>query len=109
MQWTKRGARHPRTRPPPHPHRRAPATMTTPSDALQIRPMSPPAVVPSIALALGGGGARGLAHILMLEVFEELGLRPNILAGTSIGALFGAAYASGLSAKMIRAQTEEAL
>ena len=83
--------------------------MTTPSDALQIRPMSPPAVVPSIALALGGGGARGLAHILMLEVFEELGLRPNIIAGTSIGALFGAAYASGLSAKMIRAQTEEAL
>ena len=50
-----------------------------------------PATAPSIALALGGGGARGLAHILMLEVFEELGLRPRIIAGTSIGAVFGAA------------------
>jgi NTE family protein len=68
-----------------------------------------PAVTPSIALALGGGGARGLAHILMLEVFEELGLRPRIIAGTSIGALFAAAYASGISAKMMRAHTEEAL
>ena len=68
-----------------------------------------PVVTPSIALALGGGGARGLAHILMLEAFEELGLRPKIIAGTSIGAVFGAAYASGISAKMVRAHTEEAL
>jgi NTE family protein len=45
----------------------------------------------------------------MLEVFDELGLRPKIIAGTSIGAIFGAAYASGLSARLIRAHTEEAL
>ena len=64
---------------------------------------------PSIALALGGGGARGLAHILMLEVFDELGLKPKIIAGTSIGALFGAAYASGLSAGLIRAHAEQIL
>jgi NTE family protein len=64
---------------------------------------------PTIALALGGGGARGLAHILVLEVFDELGIKPKIIAGTSIGALFGAAYASGLSAKHIRALTEETL
>jgi NTE family protein len=64
---------------------------------------------PSIALALGGGGARGLAHILVLEVFDELGIRPTIIAGTSIGAIFGAAYASGLSARLIRAHTEEVL
>ena len=64
---------------------------------------------PSIALALGGGGARGLAHILMLEVLDELGLKPKVIAGTSIGALFGAAYASGLSARLIRAHTEEVL
>ena len=62
-----------------------------------------------IALALGGGGARGLAHILMLEVFDELGLKPKIIAGTSIGAMFGAAYASGLSARLIRAHAEEML
>jgi NTE family protein len=68
-----------------------------------------PALTPSIGLALGGGGARGLAHILMLEVFDELGIKPKIIAGTSIGALFGAAYASGLSAKLIKAHTEEVL
>ena len=77
--------------------------------ALQVRKTTLPAVRPSIALALAGGGARGLAHILMLEVFDELGLRPQIIAGTSIGAVFGAAYASGMSARLIRAHTEETL
>ncbi|MEZ5841449.1 MAG: patatin-like phospholipase family protein [Hyphomicrobiales bacterium] len=55
-----------------------------------------------IALALGGGGARGLSHILVLEAFDELGVRPTEMAGTSIGALIGAAYASGLSGAAIR-------
>jgi NTE family protein len=64
---------------------------------------------PSVALALGGGGARGLAHILMLEVLDEMGIRPTLIVGTSIGAIFGAAYAAGLSAKLIRAHTEEVL
>lgn len=64
---------------------------------------------PTIALALGGGGARGLAHIPMLEAFDELGIRPKVIAGTSIGALFGAAYASGMRAAEIRAHTEEVL
>lgn len=68
-----------------------------------------PASASGIALALGGGGARGLAHILVLEVFDELGLKPARIAGTSIGALYGAAYAAGMSAKVIRAHTEETL
>ena len=55
-----------------------------------------------IGLALGGGGARGLAHIPMLEVFDELGLRPHRIAGTSIGAVMGTLYASGMSAGDIR-------
>jgi NTE family protein len=59
-----------------------------------------------IGLALGGGSARGLAHIPMLEVFDELGLRPSAIAGCSIGALIGAAYAGGLSAKDIRERAE---
>ena len=70
------------------------------------------AVVPrerTIALALGGGGARGLAHIPILEAFDELGLRPKIIAGTSIGAVFAAAYASGLTGRQIRAHTKEVL
>jgi NTE family protein len=56
----------------------------------------------SFALALGGGGARGIAHIPVLEALDELGLRPVAMAGTSIGALIGAAYAAGLSGKEIR-------
>ncbi len=77
--------------------------------ALTVRKPTLPVVRPTIALALGGGGARGLAHILMLEVFDELGIKPQIIAGTSIGAVLGAAYASGLSARLIRAHTEETL
>ena len=62
---------------------------------------------PRIGLALGGGGAKGLAHILMLETLDELGIRPQVIAGTSIGAIIGALYASGLSGKQIRAQVEQ--
>ena len=55
-----------------------------------------------IGLALGGGGARGLAHIAILEAFDELGVKPAMIAGTSIGALIGAAYAAGMPASEIR-------
>jgi NTE family protein len=57
---------------------------------------------PTFAIALGGGGARGFAHVLMLEALDELGIRPRLIAGTSIGALIGAAYASGMSGGDIR-------
>ncbi|MFP4111004.1 MAG: patatin-like phospholipase family protein [Desulfonatronovibrio sp.] len=57
---------------------------------------------PSIGLALGSGGASGLAHIVMLEVFDELDIKPSIIAGSSIGSIIGALYASGLSGKEIR-------
>lgn len=60
-----------------------------------------------INLALGGGGARGLAHIVMLEAFDELGLKPHRLAGTSFGAVVAALYASGISAAEIRADVEQ--
>lgn len=59
-----------------------------------------------IGLALGGGSARGLAHIPMLEVFDELGLKPSVIAGSSIGSLIGSAYASGMSARDIRDHAE---
>lgn len=79
------------------------------NEALPQSSSSLPAKQPTIALALGGGGARGLAHILMIEALEELNIRPVVIAGTSIGAVFGAAYAAGLSASLIRAHTEETL
>ncbi len=53
-------------------------------------------------LALGGGAARGLAHIVVLEALDEMGVKPGFVAGCSIGALLGAAYASGLAAREIR-------
>jgi NTE family protein len=55
-----------------------------------------------VGLALGGGGVRGLAHIQVLEAFDELGVRPSIIAGTSMGAIVGALYASGLSGREIK-------
>jgi NTE family protein len=56
-----------------------------------------PAPLPTIGVALGGGFARGMAHIGVLKVLEEEGIPIHIVAGTSVGALIGAAYCSGLS------------
>ncbi len=64
---------------------------------------------PRVALALGGGSARGLAHIAVLEAFDELGIKPAVISGTSFGAIAGACYAAGLSAKNIRAYAAELL
>ncbi len=50
-----------------------------------------------IGLALGGGVARGIAHIGVLELLEEHQIRPSVIAGTSVGALVGGLYAAGLS------------
>ncbi|SFV35532.1 patatin-like phospholipase family protein [Hyphomicrobium facile] len=66
---------------------------------------SRPAKRPTIGLALGGGGARGLAHVAMIEAFDELGIKPDAIAGTSIGAVYAAGYASGLSGRELRDHT----
>lgn len=58
-----------------------------------------------IGLALGGGGAKGLCHIAFLKALDEMGLRPSVIAGTSIGAIIGGFYAAGVSG----AQMEEIL
>jgi NTE family protein len=57
---------------------------------------------PGIGLALGSGGAGGLAHIAMLEVLEELSIRPDAISGSSIGAIIGTLYAAGLDSRGIR-------
>jgi len=61
------------------------------------------ASTPSVAIALGGGGARGLGHIAALEALDELGVAPAAIAGTSIGAVIGAGYAAGMRGEDIRA------
>jgi NTE family protein len=56
----------------------------------------------SVALAFGGGGARGLAHIVVAEALDEMGVKPAAIAGTSIGAIIGAGYASGMTGREMR-------
>jgi NTE family protein len=56
-----------------------------------------------IGLALGGGSARGFAHVPVLEALDELGIRPDAIAGTSMGAVIGSAYAAGMAAAEIGA------
>ena len=64
------------------------------------KPTPPPAPAPApvkIGLALGGGAARGFAHIGVIKALEAQGIVPDIIVGTSAGAVVGALYASGLS------------
>jgi NTE family protein len=56
---------------------------------------------PSVALVLGGGAARGFAHIAVLELIEEMGIPIDMIAGVSAGAIVGGLYAAGYSPAMI--------
>lgn len=68
------------------------ACTTTPNPP----PPSPVVVTPKIGLALGGGAARGFAHIGVLKMLSSQGIRPDYIAGTSAGAVVGSLYASGM-------------
>lgn len=57
---------------------------------------------PTVAVAFGGGGARGLAHIHIIEALDELGIRPVAIAGSSIGAIMGSGMAAGMTGREIR-------
>jgi len=60
-----------------------------------------------IGLALGGGGARGLSHIGVLKVFEQQNIPIDIIAGTSIGAMVGGAFACGISSDQLERHVQE--
>lgn len=68
---------------------------------------------PRFALALGGGAARGFAHVGVISVLEQAGIVPDLVVGTSAGSLVGALYASGMNARalteMSRSMDEVAL
>jgi len=72
------------------------------SRELSGRPAEPKRI-PVIGLALGGGFARGIAHIGVLKVLEEEGIPVRVVAGTSVGALIGAAYCSGMTIEELEA------
>ncbi len=85
-------------------HAPAPA----PAAAAPNPPVPPPAPAPPprpprIGLALGGGAARGFAHIGAIQVLEEAGIRPDLVVGTSAGSLVAALYASGQSGQALAA------
>ena len=63
---------------------------------------APTAARPRIGLALSGGGARGAAHIGVLEVLEQMRVPVDCITGTSMGALVGGAYASGMTTADMR-------
>jgi len=82
----------------------APPTQSPPAvpPVATVTPPAPPPVIvkpvprlPRIGLALGGGAARGFAHIGVIQVLEENGIRPDLVVGTSAGSLVAALYASG--------------
>lgn len=75
----------------------------TPAELAAAAPARDPAAPPRIALVLGGGGLRGFAHVGVLRALEEAGIRPDLVVGTSAGAVVGAAYAGGLDAAGVEA------
>ena len=74
------------------------------------RPTPPPVTVPvlpaklKIGLALGGGAAKGFAHIVVIKMLEASGIHPDVVAGTSAGSVVGALYASGMDPFQLQEQ-----
>ena len=81
--------------PAPAPPPREPVSQATPPGALASAPPAPRHL--HIALALGGGAARGFAHIGVIKALEARGIVPDIVVGTSAGSLVGALYAGGFT------------
>ena len=72
-------------------------------EVLMPVPAAVPKVPPKVGLALGGGAARGFAHVGVIQVLEEAGIKPNLVVGTSAGSLVAALYASGRSGPQLQA------
>ena len=78
-----------------------PQVPTTPSTPLVITKK-----LPKIGLALGGGAARGFAHVGVIQVLEEAGIKPDFVVGTSAGSLVAALYASGKNGAQLQTVAE---
>lgn len=72
-------------------------------DVVQPPPVAVAKVPPKVGLALGGGAARGFAHVGVIQVLEEAGIKPDLVVGTSAGSLVAALYASGRSGPQLQA------
>jgi NTE family protein len=88
---------------PPQPPAPTPAAPVEPAPIAPVEPPAPPAPPPPpapprelhIGLALGGGAARGFAHVGVIKALEARGIHPDIVVGTSVGSFVGALYAAG--------------
>ncbi|RYF17935.1 MAG: patatin-like phospholipase family protein [Comamonadaceae bacterium] len=65
-------------------------------------PVAAPKPPPRVGLALGGGAARGFAHVGVIQVLEEAGIKPSVVVGTSAGSLVAALYASGRNGQQLQ-------
>ena len=78
------------------------APVQVPAEPTPVAPAPPAKRLPRVGLALGGGAARGFAHVGVIQVLEEAGLRPDMVVGTSSGSLVAAIYASGKSGAQLQ-------
>ena len=83
-----------------------PAAPTLPIVVPEVVPPPTVKIPPRIGLALGGGAARGFAHVGVIQVLEEAGIKPNLVAGTSAGSLVAAMYASGKTGNQLQRVAE---
>ena len=84
-----------------HGHQRSDAT-----DGVREEPPPVPKRPPKLGLALGGGAARGFAHVGVIQVLEEAGISPSLVVGTSAGSLVAAFYASGKNGAQLQRVSE---
>jgi len=84
----------------------APQNPPPPDETVPVPPPPVAKIPPRIGLALGGGAARGFAHVGVIQVLEEAGIRPNLVAGTSAGSLVAAIYASGKTGSQLQQVAE---
>jgi len=80
-------------------------TPASPNAPAVTEPVAPPKVL-HLGLALGGGAARGFAHVGVIQVLEEAGIQPDLVVGTSAGSLVAALYASGKNSAQLRRVAE---
>jgi NTE family protein len=83
-----------------------PPVVALPPDAVASAPVVVPTRPPRIGLALGGGAARGFAHIGVIQVLEENGIKVDVVTGTSAGSLVAALYATGRSGASLAAMAD---
>ncbi len=85
----------------------APAPATPAAGAATVAAAAAPPARPKIGLVLSGGGARGLAHVGVLKVLQQLNVPVDYIAATSMGAIVGGLYASGMSPQVMEKQLED--